>query len=729
VTLRDHLQEAFKLALSMTLFYWLALWMNWDMPKYGGLAIALISLGTAGASVQKGVLRMIGTTAGLGVGMLGLALFSQDRWLNMVFLASYLVLVTYFMTASRYGYAWFVAGFLPVLLWATTYGDVAHSFHYSVFRYLTTATGILIYSVVSLLLWPRSAGSTLDTQGAAVLSGLRDLFGMYRRQLVDGRLPAEAAERRSQLAGAAAQMLTTLQAAYADTSSVIANKRQWEIFRVNLRAFGEALVQWQECIDDCRHLDLDQRLPDLGIALDTLDRRFARIAELWQVRSDGGDGSVTGPGATDDAMLLAPQEAGLVRKDAAALSHFDRAGLLSFVQQLHLLDKASREMLRTMRGLAGLDDEPARDATPIPTDPYRPSRWDPLRLVSALFPAICFVTAYVFWIYTDPPSGPNVPSMAATLALVIMLSPMNAFSLLPIMLGVIWVAVAPIYFFVMPRLDTGFGILALIFSYTFASGLLGMRSPGLKTMMLLMFTMLTGISNDQVYSFMGLISGAFMFALSILIIGVVQTLLTAGRPEKELLQGVRRFFGGCARIVGTFGSTRPRQDALRKRLYQSMVLPVPRRLQTVAGKLDYALFPNNGREKVGRLLDAMHSITLRLDALGIAHSHAAGLPGSEPFTRVEERLRDRVQGLFERWSRLEPAEAIDEGASLRDLVRDLEADLEASAARPDAMPLDDATLVRLYAMLGCARGLVHVVADSQDAVNEIDWDQWAEARF
>ena len=40
----------------------------------------------------------------------------------------------------------------------------------------------------------------------------------------------------------------------------------------------------------------------------------------------------------------------------------------------------------------------------------------------------------------------------------------------------VWVAVAPVYFFVMPRLDNGFGLLALIFGYTFFFGCLGGRA-------------------------------------------------------------------------------------------------------------------------------------------------------------------------------------------------------------------------------------------------------------
>ncbi len=69
-------QQASKTALSLALCYWLALWLNWDLPKYGALAIVLISLDTTGASLQKGLMRMIGTTVGLAVGLLGLALFA-----------------------------------------------------------------------------------------------------------------------------------------------------------------------------------------------------------------------------------------------------------------------------------------------------------------------------------------------------------------------------------------------------------------------------------------------------------------------------------------------------------------------------------------------------------------------------------------------------------------------------------------------------------------------------
>jgi hypothetical protein len=356
-------------------------------------------------------------------------------------------------------------------------------------------------------------------------------------------------------------------------------------------------------------------------------------------------------------------------------------------------------------------------------------------LTSALFPALCFAAAFFFGIFLDPPAGPSVPNMAAVLALMILLTPMRALTMVPALLVAMWVAVAPVYFLVMPRLDTGFGLLALIFGYTFVCSLLGGRSPLLKMLALALFVMMTNISNDQVYSFMGLMDGAMMFLLALCIIAVVQLLLSPARPEQVLLQNVRRFFRGCARITGELTRRRPedlpRGRALRKRYYESMVLPVPIRLQAVEKTLDYTLFPDNGKEKVQGLLDGLQSIALRLQALELANARVArrSLEWTEPLVSLGRQLRERIEQHFERWSRFERADPLDERAALQTLARGLEVQLEAivEGERPDR--LDDQALADLYAMLGCARGLIQAAAETERAVNRINWGQWMEARF
>ena len=154
-----HLQQAFKLALSLVLFYWIALSANWELPKYGALAIVLISLGSTRASLQKGLLRIVGTTFGVAVGFLLLGLFAQDRFMLMLFIALYLVLVGYFMLASEYVYAWFVAGFVPLVVWADTYMNVENAFYFGTYRYFETTVGVAIYTLVCMAWQPRASSN------------------------------------------------------------------------------------------------------------------------------------------------------------------------------------------------------------------------------------------------------------------------------------------------------------------------------------------------------------------------------------------------------------------------------------------------------------------------------------------------------------------------------------------------------------------------------------------
>ncbi len=723
------LQEAFKLALSMMLTYWFALWMDWDMPRYGGLAILLCSLGTTGASLQKGLMRIAGTTFGLGVGFLAVACFSQDRWLNMLFLSSYLVAISYFMQESRYGYAWFVAGVVPVIVWSTTYMKVDTAFHYGTFRYLETTTGVIIYTLISALLWPRRAGDQLNQQGKDFWEGLRRLFGLYRRQLAHGQLPAEASNLRLRLAGTLLQMSASLQAAYSDTPSVIAQKRVWEGLRVNTRALVDALVLWRESIDDCRQLNLERLLPELCPGLDTLVKRLERLGDLWQERQDSG----TNP-ESDDGELLTPLRLDI--HDPESLSPFERAALMSFVQQLQILDQASRELLRTLRVLAKLDPSRKFRVQPLQKDLYRPSRWQPERLIKALFPAICFIAAYVFWIYVNPPTGQKVPEIAAIFAMFMVLAPMNPLSLMVALLVSQWVVVAPIYFFVMPWLDSGSGLLALIFVYTFVFGYLGGRSPLLKFGPIFMLVESTGISNQQSYSFTDMVNSGMMWFLALGIIGVVHRLLSPIRPEKILLNIIRRFFHGCARITGGFALYLPGDQVkgrkLRKRYFESMVVPVPRQVQAEEKKLDYKRFPDNNAEKVKFLQDTLQSIVFRLEALELAHDRVARNSPDliESLSPLGNQLRERLELVFESWSRFELTDALEvERSNLQKISRELEQRLDARGKMGERHIPDDRVFQDFYALLGSVRGLIETLVEAQDAMRQINWDQWAAARF
>ena len=102
---RVQLQEAFKLALSVTLFYWLALSLVWPSPKNGVIAIAVTSLATIGGSLNKGLLRILGTAIGVVAGLVILTVFAQSRWGFMLAMSAYVIAVSYVLQSTRYGAA------------------------------------------------------------------------------------------------------------------------------------------------------------------------------------------------------------------------------------------------------------------------------------------------------------------------------------------------------------------------------------------------------------------------------------------------------------------------------------------------------------------------------------------------------------------------------------------------------------------------------------------------
>ncbi len=725
-----NLQQAFKLALSMALLYWLALWMNWDMPKYGGLAIALISLDTTGASLLKGILRMVGTTVGLAVGLLGLALFAQNEWLTLLYHSSYLIFIGYFLQTSRYPYAWYVAGFLPTLVWATTYGNVDNAFHYAIFRYLETSAGIIIFTLVSMIFWSKTAGDKLNGQGNELWSGFQNLFGMYRRQLNDGSLSPEASALRAKLAGSMSLLRSTLQAAYTDTPSVHHQKPDWESLRLNTRAMSDALELWRQSIDDCRRLDLDHLLTLSRSALEKIDQRLSRINDLWQLRSRGEKAKPL----KSDAALLETESLDMNGDWMSDLSHLDRAALLSFIQQLNLLDLTSRELLHTVQALSGLPSLKGFQSHALPADLYRPARWDPERFVKGLLPAVCFVVAFFFWIYFDPPTGPSVPNMAVTFGLMVLLTPINVISLiLPVLLAM-WCFVAPVYFLIMPRLSTGTELLICIFSFTFsACYFLTGRMAALRSFVLILFVMMTGISNDQSYSFTGLVDGALMLLLALGIIAIVQTLFNPLRPEQIVLKTVRQFCVGCTRVINEFPLVEPgkqtRKRRLRKRMFESLIQPAPGKIQAAQKHLNYKLFPDNSPAKVQTLIDALQNISYRLQSLEIAQHrltrHSGRLPDS--YEPLSSQIQKFLRGVFESWEHFESSGELSHRQN--ELADELEEQFDKLILDSEQILSNEQIQTDLYTTIGSLRSLIEAMENTQAIINQINWRQWAIVRF
>jgi uncharacterized membrane protein YccC len=722
-----HLQQAFKLALSLVLFYWLALWMNWDVPHYGALAIVIVSLGTTGATIEKGVARFVGTTAGVAIGFVILGLFCHDRWAIMLAFALYVAVIGYFMQGSRNSYAWYVAAFVPLVVWGSNYPNFNTAFYFGTFRWLETTVGILIYTMVDLVLWPRQAGDQLNQQGQQLWAEVRELLGDCRRRLNQPESLEDNCSLRTRLSGTLSRTASTLQDAYVDTPAVQAQKRVWEHLGSSARALVDALELWRESFDGCAKLDLDTLLPELGRTLDTLDTRLERIGALWEQRHTGDDASDDG-----DHSLVTTLDLDFDRSTYERLSHWQRAALMNFLAQMRNLDQVSCDLLRTMRVLTGVESDQAVRIPQQSRRLLRLPRWNAERALHALFPPAAFIAAFFLWIFMCPPTGPKIPMMAGVLALVILRTPMNPLALLAVLLLSTFFAVAPVYWLVMPGLSTGLGLLSLVFVYSFVFGYLGGRSPALKSGPVIMFTTMTGISNQQSYSFNGPVDGALMVLIAGVTVAVVYFAFSYMRPEQALMRAFRQLFQGCARVIAGPVLERGKGRSLRRQCIESMVLPAPAKIQAAQNRLDLSLYEEQMPNKLQRLHDSVQSLVYRLQSLEISVDRYAedSKEVPEPFSHIGRRLGDTLGGVFERWASLYVS---DEGElvsrELQDLSRDLKQQFEALDTDPGQVTLSHHMLMRLYAVLGSVRGLVEAMSETRNAMGEINWQQFAAARF
>ena len=513
----QNLQQAFKLALSLTLFYWFALWANWDVPKYGVLAIVIVSLGTIGASVDQALMRVFGTTFGVAFGFLYLALFSHDRIAMMMAFSAHITVMGFFMQTSRYPYAWYVAAFVPLTVWGDNYPHFESAFYFGAFRWLETTVGVLIYTVVDLVIWPRHAGDDLPRLGRSYVSSIRDLIASVCQPLQTEEGAGEAGKTQANVSRAIASLSATLRSACVDTPAVRTQKPLWELWIDRAQVLANSLGQSRESIATLELSQSPRLIQELKTEFGGIDSILEQIGVLWSRTEHANAGSVS-----DDTRLLEPGTLELDESAYAESTGPDRENLIRFLDQLRTCRCASGELMQATRVLFGLDsiEELSSFSRPHDVSTRRPA-WNSTQLMQAFFPALAFIAAYAFWIFWDPPTGAKVPMFAAVVSLITLRTSVNPLAAWIVMFLSALLVVAPIYWFVMPRLSTGLELLTLIFALSFTLRYFGGRWPALKSNPLILFGVLTGISNQQRYLFQVPVDGALMLMLAGMIVTVV----------------------------------------------------------------------------------------------------------------------------------------------------------------------------------------------------------------
>jgi len=711
-------KEAIKTGLAVTIVYWVALSFDWLNPHWAVIAVAMVSLPTAGQSLNKGVLRLLGTIIGAAAALLFLALFPQERWAFMACVSIYVGACTYLMTGKKRQYFWQVSGFVCLIVAVAGIGSGV-PFTQAVVRVLETGLGIVVYTLVSIFLWPQTSASALQGVSRELMSTQRKLLNVILNPTADG-------EVKGVLGGLAAQQIQligrleqVLQAAASERYEIQQARPLWERLLHLSTELMEAFDGWREGIQDTQSIDLRESIPNLDSIGALLDRRFAQIDAALE-------------GATSYAAPTAIE----VTFDETKLrgrSHLERAAVFANKTRLERLDRLTGCLLDCV---ADLQDFGSRMA-PHDSEPVARSGWavDPDRIQAVVMVMASFWIGFVLWVYLNPPGHAGFVTLVPTVAMAIAITPQLKASSLLYAFAFGSIVAGIVYVLIMPHLSGFLELGLMIFCVWFLIYFVFWKPQQIVTRLgcAVAIVVMVKIDNEQTYSFAGYANSVAFILLGTLLLIACTYIPVSPRPEKAFLRLLARYFRGCELVVSSMAYEAPRPDVGAARwnvtYHRRGIMELPQKLAAWSRFLDYRVLPGTAADHVQKLVVSLQGLAYRLkEAIEVRNLQESSLLRLE----LADELHDWRVGIEETFHRLvgnvdslSPSETRQRlEATLASLEERINESLEVHKGS-----ITNRDVATFYDILGAYRGVSHAIIDCVGHADSIDWSKWQEPRF
>ena len=721
MVLSPRFKHAFKTALAVLIAYAIALYMDWDKPIWAGYTAASVSLDATGQSIQKGLNRIVGALVGSIAGFILLAFFIQDRWLFFMFLSLYVAVCTYFSFGTeRYNYFWQQAGFFAMVVGLDSAFSPASAFVIAIERTQGAGTGLLVYILVGVLLWPTNSRSSLENSGRQLTASLKELFAKSMARLLGRPYSGSTPVPGAHLAEMQQRLDNLLDAAEVDSWDVNAMRPAWRRSRAQIADLRDTLEGWQQDFNELQDLDLVHLVPNLPAFGAEIETRLTEIERMF-----GGDPPTRQP----SPMKLEADEQ--VRK---TLAHFDRAALSVSLDRLTHMEAVTRDLFITVSAIKGFERHE-------PTAGSRRSAarftLDRDRLGQALRVAASAWLAFLVVIYV-----PDVPGELATLVIITRIVVADTkFAWIPVQsliqptFAAILVAF-PIYIFLMPTLSSYVQLAVLLFAFVFVVDYKfhNPKQELWRILFLFLFMTLVNLTNMQTYSFLHFANTALQWSLLFVLLSLTEYLPVSQQPDHVYLRMIGRFFQSCEFLMTTMGwGTEYRPPLLarwRKKFHVYEVATLPGKLATWGRFLPPAALGRTTLEQVQALAMSLQALSFRMQELIEAGGfHQSDLLVRELLADVR-RWRVAVQEIFGQLAeKPEAAEAASLQSRLDAVLGRLEARIQEALDQIDEAKVSAEEGGNMYRLLGAHRGVSEALMNFASKTVGIDWTLLREGRF
>lgn len=719
----DRFKHAFKVALAMVITYAIALGMAWEKPFWAALSVIFCSLATAGESIDRGIQRILGTALAGVAALVLIALFGQERWPFLLSTTAFLAVCTYAWTGGgRNFFVWFNAGFNFPILVILGEGLSVSTFDTVILRAQETALGVVVYSFVAVLVWPRRGGTSF--RGAMVdLAGAQaELFDRYLDTMTGKGEPVGdggAGKLRAEIAAALPGLGGQLEGAGYDSAEIWAQRRAWRRCIQELSALNEALDHWRVGLSGLNGLDVQQLIPGLSAFGAEIRTRMNGVRSMLSGQPPPRRPAAVGLHADQESLL--------------SLSHAQRSALLLSREHLAQIDRLSLALFKTAAAVGGFSAADRRPAA-VGSSPFVP---DPDRLLATARQSVVLWLLILLAIYL-----PDFPNVVGTIAMG------NAFAmgfaivpflqarvlLVPSIVGVAFAGV--LYMFVMPHLSGFASLGTMIFAATFVIGYLYHRREDFlaRAMGLTWMVIVIGAENHQTYSFYYFANWLMASVFFVLVMMVAWRLPISFRPEVRFPSMLRRFFSSAGWLLSDLASGPEAETSAlgrwRRRFHVQEITVLPARLQAWAGTLPDEALGDGGRERLLSLLASVHDISRRMQALLQAEPAARSLAGFADLTRVLREWQETVGGAFSELSgEFRASELTAFRARLGNAMTRLETRVDGALDGMHAAAVLAEQGENAYRVLGACRGMSGALMESMERIPPIDWGRLRESRF
>ena len=717
-----NLKEAIKAGLAFAAVFGIAMQLGWMNPYWAGWAVAVIALPTAGEAIRKGTLRVVGTIPGCIAALVIQALAPQERWLFLFLTCAWAFLTSYLMVSRpKDSYLWTMACYVCLIILLSDVDSSENMFESAVFRTVETAMGVIVYTLISIFLWPQTNLGAIKRSGAALASALGDVSRLGRDTLVGERKPeASFPELQGKVVQRLAQFARALTAEGSESYEVSEVRHIWERFQALSTDWLETAGRWQSGVAEFARIDLRAVLPGLPAYFTALDANFSALNEVLAGRST----EAPAPPARLDVDPLALQQLSAFDRAAVevARTEMGRIGALTAALVACALELAGGAVSRdAARALPGIGHGNRSTWLPVPD-------WDHVR--SATFVAATTGVGFLIWILFDPPGHSAWFQVSGTIALLVAGAPHARASKFIAPVAVTSAICLAIYVLVMPQLSSflGLGTLLFLCMFTVHYFFTGMARLFCNMAILNMLQ----IQNEQVYSFYAMVNVFLFLVMAFTFLFVMSYMLGSPRPEKAMLRMLDRFFRSAEFLMSRTSADAagvPLVDRWRIGFHERRLRSMPAKLAAWGTAIDRTHCPDTTPERIQALVTSLQALVHRIEQL-----MDAGGSGRE--VALVSGVRDDLatwhvglEAVFVRWARHPEAEPV---ATLEPRLERQLAQMEARLVEvvdQGGHDLSADASEQFFRLLGGYRGVSEAALAYAGVAQSINWSEWREERF